>query len=517
MKLNMQILYDELRAYSGNAVLGNHTQLDLLGPRLLPGLDMPLSPNYVYLCTSSDLRQILVRTARQPLKFICTGELNLQNVEWQIIFVRGNQQPAETFEIVQEIFEKYSVWDHELAEAAMVPNNIQRLLDVGAQYLWNPIAVTDLAWHDLARAGQFVSSASTWGSLDSGYADLSRSSDQELVETWEMLQTNREPFFTPSTQGNAQYLMAPIYYKGTLFGVMKTNDMNQPITRGQLSLIAHIQHWFERTMAFSPIALPPAEEDLVHADMLLNNVPVDPNHVAQDLSRRGWSRSDSYRLYAIRLYNGANIGRQRSYSYRSRLQNIFPGSIIFIQEPYIILLRHADAAAKIPETIPEVSDLLQQLKLHAGASMQFQDYLQLSSAFFQATKALELSEQHEKNQPVSDILSYYADYLVSVLTQSGDLIAMCHAGILSYVQRGGQRELDHIRSLQEYLFRGRNSSATAAALYIHRNTLHNHLEHIQRYIGVDLEALDQETALCLYLSCLVAQRKFADVPKDASK
>ena len=97
MKLNMQILYDELRSYAGHAVLGDQTELDLYGVRLFSQTDTRLSPEYVYLCTSSDLRQIIVELGDAPLKFICAGELNLRSAAWQLIFIRGNLQPAEVF------------------------------------------------------------------------------------------------------------------------------------------------------------------------------------------------------------------------------------------------------------------------------------------------------------------------------------------------------------------------------------------------------------------------------------
>ena len=517
MKLNMQILYDELRSYAGHAVLGDQTELDLYGVRLFSQTDTRLSPEYVYLCTSSDLRQIIVELGDVPLKFICAGELNLRSAAWQLIFIRGNLQPAEVFEDIQEIFEKYDVWDGRLAEAAMVPNNLQRLLDIGAQYLWNPIAITDLSWYDLARSGQFTSDPATWGSLGSGYANLGRSSDEELEETAQLLHANQGPFFTPSSQGNAQYLMAPINYEGTLYGVLKTNDMNQPITGGQMSLIAHIQRWIERTMAFSPIPLPLVGEDLAHADMMLDGIPVDPDYAAQALSRRGWRINDAYRLCAIQLYNGARIGEQRSYSYRTRLRDMFPQSIVFIREPYIILLRQGDPRTGVPAEGEAFCALLEQMKMRAGISMQFRNYLQLSPAFFQATSALEISERQGDMRPIANILSYYSDYVVSVLMRTKNLHAVCNEDLLTYAQQGGEKEREHLRSLLEYLYRGRNTSAAASARYIHRNTLRSHLEHIQRHTGIDLERLDRNTTLCLYLSCLVAERQLGEGDQDFSR
>lgn len=100
--------------------------------------------------------------------------MNFQSVNWQIIYLKGNIHAEDVLDLVQEVFEDCTEWDTELAAAATVPNNYQVMLDIGARKLWNPIALTDLAMYDLARSGQFVGNAVTWGSLSSGYAELEK-------------------------------------------------------------------------------------------------------------------------------------------------------------------------------------------------------------------------------------------------------------------------------------------------------------------------------------------------------
>ena len=68
----------------------------------------------------------------------------------------------------------------------------------------------------------------------------------------------------------------------------------------------------------------------------------------------------------------------------------------------------------------------------------------------------------------------------------------------------GSRQI-YVRSLREYLTHGCNTSATAGAMFIHRNTLRNYLEHIRERTGIDAAQIADGDLLYLYLFCLCAE------------
>lgn len=504
MKLNMHILYDELRGYSCNSSLNNDIIFVLAGVRMFPLSASLLTSEYVYVCTPSQLLQISTVHFSQTLHFICTGEVTLNNNNFEIIYLKGKSKPEELLETIQDIFEEYNDWDEELAEAAFQKNNYQRLLDIGARHLWNPIALTDLSWYDLARSGQFINSADTWGSLTTGFAALERSSDQDLLITNKMLHSNTMPFFVPIGLVNAQYLQAPIHSANTLVGLLKTNDMNQPITAGQYSLIRHLQIWIERATAVTPIPIPMSEEDVAYADLLLDHLPIDQDEIKKRLGFRNWKIDDEYQLFLCELTSGSNIGEQRSRSYCVQLKGICPNSIIFVKEPYFIVLVHGTATG-YAEIKTKLDFFLKKTNMKAGASTLFNNYAKLASAFSQAKAALLLSKPNADSSSIFEINHCYADFLMNIIDNSLGLDSICHSRLLNYALCGGQRELDHIRSLKKYLLLGRNSSAAAAALFIHRNTLHNHLMHLQRAAQIDVENIPDDDVLRLLLTCLAAE------------
>lgn len=500
MKLNMHILYDELRSFSSRAVLRDEITFTLVGVRFFPQVFASVFPQYVYICTPEQLLAASSGRMDSELNFICIGEVTLSERKWQGIYLSGNSRPDEVLDIVQDIFETYNEWDAKLAEAAMVKNNFQRLLDIAAKHLWNPIALTDLSWYDLARSGQFVNDASTWGSLHTGYAALERSSDRDLAVIDKLLHSNRMPFFAPISLVDAQYLQAPIYSGQVLCGLLKTNDMNQPITNGQYSLIRHLQIWVERAVELTPIPIPMSGEDVAFADRLLEDIPIAPSAVEEHLALRGWHIHDEYRLLLCSLDSGADIGNQRRFSYCTQIRAMCPDCIIFVHEPYIVFIVHGSADCALPFSAP-LGGFLSQVSMHAGISAPFNDYTKLPHAITQAKTALTLRGREQRASMI-DIRDCFSDFLMEIIDRSSGLDTVCHARLLEYALSGGQRELDHVRSLQEYLIRGRNTSAAAHALFIHRNTLRNHLDHIQSATGIDMDNIPDEDVVWLLVTCL---------------
>ena len=506
MKLNMSILYDELRAYTRSASLQEWQNFPLTGCRLFPQNASQLSPRHAYICTSQDLLRVMSAQKAIPLNFICIGELNPQDVNWQIIFLKGNVHAEDIFEILQDTFDDYNEWDDELSMAVTIRDNYQAILDIGARKLWNPIALADLSMCDLACSGQFTSSASTWGSLDSGFAMLERSSDQDLATTSQLLRVNRTPFYVPTSLRDAQYVMAPIYSGKVLYGILKTNDMNQPVTQGQLAIIYHIQQWIQRAVTLTPIPIPLTSDNLMFADKLIDGGYVEPASVYQALKGRGWAEDDDYLLLACRLASGANIGDHRSGNFVMRLKRIISDSIVFIYEPYIIILAHGISELSQEDT-ERLKSLLKQTRLIAGMSMPFTGFMSLRNAFIQASIATEITgnnktKEQEDTTMICNIRECYQDFVLRIMEEARGLGCICHSRLLRYAQNGGEKELGHIRCLREYLLHGCNASATAAALFIHRNTLHSYLEHIRKGTGIDAAQIHSKDILYLYLSCL---------------
>ena len=69
-------------------------------------------------------------------------------------------------------------------------------------------------------------------------------------------------------------------------------------------------------------------------------------------------------------------------------------------------------------------------------------------------------------------------------------------GILSEIDEG--EHTTHLADLAAYLASGRNATATARALHVHKNTMYYRLRRIEELADVDLS--DEETCFVLQLS-----------------
>ncbi|MDR1048051.1 MAG: helix-turn-helix domain-containing protein, partial [Treponema sp.] len=98
------------------------------------------------------------------------------------------------------------------------------------------------------------------------------------------------------------------------------------------------------------------------------------------------------------------------------------------------------------------------------------------------------------------------DHLLRTLAAGTDLRCFCHPGILSLWESGDEVQREMVRSLYHYFLNGKNISAAADALYVHRNTLIYRLGKAEELLHIDLKQPDQKKALLYLMSCLIALR-----------
>ena len=505
MKLNMSVLYDELSVYSRTTLFQGREDALVLGCRVFhPGM-RNLSNQHVYICTQADLIPIKEVLKQEPLNFICLGELNLRDVDWSVIFLKKHAQIDEIFDFLQDIFDSYNEWDSALAASITKPNAYQAILNVATRKLWNPIGLTNMAMYTLAAAGHFTDESRRWSSFkNAGYAALEDTSDQETATTTQLLNTNTKPFFVPNTRYGTQNVMAPIRADDLLCGILKTNDVNQPITEGQMYLIHCVQVWVERMAILTPIPLPISKENLVFADRLIEGQYVEADDIAFALRKRGWHEENGFLLLLCRLDSGSDIGKHRGPNYLIRLKAIQPDTIIFLKEPFIVLIRNKAAMASTE--LNELSTFLKKLKLRGAISMPFDNYMNLRDVYLQTASMLELKDYSEAHDSaICCIKDFYEDFILNVIRKTTSLQSICHTGLYKYARDGGDKERQHIRAFREFLVNGKNISATASSLYVHRNTLRNYLEHVQNGTGINPDEVSENEHLFLYLSCLIAE------------
>ena len=141
MKLNLHIIYDEIKTPGRRILAGDGIALDLHGVRSLPDDSRQLSPNYVYVTSAENLRQH--EGIKPGTNLLCIGDMDegfLRARGWQAIVLKNGPGEHAAFERVQDIFDQYRSWNDELTAAILQQEPLQTVLDIGTRYLCNPVA-----------------------------------------------------------------------------------------------------------------------------------------------------------------------------------------------------------------------------------------------------------------------------------------------------------------------------------------------------------------------------------------
>ena len=98
-----------------------------------------------------------------------------------------------------------------------------------------------------------------------------------------------------------------------------------------------------------------------------------------------------------------------------------------------------------------------------------------------------------------------ADHVLHALSLADNLRCFCHPGILSLWETGNESQRDLVQCLYHYFLNGRNISATAEAIHIHRNTLIYRLSKAEEALNIDIKQTTPKQAFLFIISCLIVQ------------
>jgi PucR family transcriptional regulator, proline-responsive transcriptional activator len=137
-------------------------------------------------------------------------------------------------------------------------------------------------------------------------------------------------------------------------------------------------------------------------------------------------------------------------------------------------------------------------------SMVFNNFLHLRYYYIQSKFAAA-----QCNPPISPVIclyeDYQADHVLQNLSLGTDLRCFCHPGILSLWENGNELERNLVRCLYHYFLNGKNISAAADAIHIHRNTLIYRLSKAEEILSIDIKEPSAKQAFLFIISCLIVQ------------
>ncbi|WP_368292640.1 PucR family transcriptional regulator [Dehalobacter sp. TBBPA1] len=517
MKINIFILYDELKRYHPQIIADDEFPLNLCGVRRLPLDQKNITTDYLYLLFPEEIPSLDVNPKK--LNIVVLGKIDKSTIlayGYQAIIIDGNNNSELVFQQIQDIFDKYNCWGETMMEYILQRKSLQIILDKGAEPLSNPIALFDISFKFIGQGGVLNSKTiegSIWKTaFTKGYAPVDIFPDTYRNMFYEKLEGSDSSFLIrpPKEFQDNCWLLGPVFSQNHLNGFLGATDINCDFTKGECSIVTYFAKmmgiYFENIVETTI----PDRDIPYFIDRILSGYSVEEGIVEYYLKKQGWKMNDTFKLFYV---SGQDLSKshQELYFIMFRLKVIFKNCILFRYENGIVVIVKTKENKLVYEgegeaDFKEFEKLLSEMNVNAGISMEFYDFMSIKYAYKQSKAAL------KEGAPFSHkrycfFEECYSKHIISSLNESTGLKSLCNQQILkisAYDKKNGDMLLTTLRS---YLLSGCNISQTAKNLYIHRNTLMYRINRIEDILETDLREINEEQFLILYITCLILTNK----------
>lgn len=178
--------------------------------------------------------------------------------------------------------------------------------------------------------------------------------------------------------------------------------------------------------------------------------------------------------HLLDLFSGA-FPNFRSFAYVSGLKMLCPVS---------------ESVRSDAHFLAQLQELLEREDLVAGISRPLAEVQTIPDFNRQAVKAAELGRRLHPERYVHFYDSYVVYHALELASQQENLLQFCHSAVILLRDYDLSHETDLLESLRVYLTHNRSIGESAAALYIHRNTMNYRIARIHELTQIDLSDPD---------------------------
>jgi len=373
-------------------------------------------------------------------------------------------------------------------DALLSGKGIQGLVDAAAEVFGNPVAVADMGLamvavsSELADDPEWVAQAREAETNDMRQAALA--GDFRRVYSGDKTVVGEYP------GADQRYLAARIRRKDVLLGHALVLERNQPFTDDDLALLPDVCRTFGYELVGAADADQLSERHGKLFEDLLSGSLADRDEVEARVQRAHLRVPQ--RMCVLIAHPVSDAGQISSRYLRTQLVRAFPGSLGMVRGDDVLVVIGADDAGSTLDGLFGKSVYAEGLCV--GVSFPFRGLHLLRRAADQARAAVRLSDGRPGVVPYEWVVARHMMERAS-LTIDGSTFIHPAIGLL---EEADERERSsHLADLEAYLSCGRNATATARALHVHKNTMYYRLQRIEQIAGVDLS--DEQTCFVLQL------------------
>ncbi len=508
MKLSANIIANRLSKKYKVTICGcQSNEMSISGPEFYMDGSSRLSQDHLYLATVEHLAHRPVIENGSVL--VCIGEaprLNYYKDHGNVILIHNKIDFFGVFQTLQEIFYVFSEFESRLLENFSKTPSIEAVLDAAYPIFEKRISILDESW-------QFVASVNgaPRGRARHNHSRLSLELDQLLsFLAEENLSMNRHDVFNLEVE-QSNYVCANLFnsqreYMGCLYIEMGT----EKIADGEIPLVEYLVRMLERAIEVSPDLMDSEGGSLKEIlQCIMSELPLSNS---QKLVLKNTNMHRSY--HCISIHHASKLSALPVSYLCATMDTLLPESVFFEYNGTILGLVPKDVLGNGTASDcfeKKLGQMLEQMQLRIGISNVFADLYMLRTYYFQAEAALENGQIYEPGRCLYAFMDFALEEMIT--NSVGKL------PIEAYFPDGFAKLLDHdssvgsvsyFETLKVFLEENMSYSATSRRLYIHRSTLIERLNRIQKDLAIDLENPDQRLQIQMLMKAIAMEKQIQE-------
>jgi hypothetical protein len=472
-------------------------------------------PDYLYVINAGKAGKVFGKNC--PKHVIISGSIPKGLPEKTDTLIQIPQSiPVEA--IIQTgnaLLASYDAWYNSLLMAVINHKPIDVFLNIATQRLANPLLVMNNNLSIISTAGSISSptKGTIWEKVNvPGFVLDNFYTPEEIRKiSLHIAQKSDQIISLHPVNDPAHFTLGIIIWiDGRLYGSVGTVDMNEPFTDGQKETFVIIAKVLKLYFQNHNIYMQIAEDRANWLNSLLDGAPVNGVDISADiisnyLYRFQWSLDDYFCLITFSTSADLKIPIISILDIK-QINDLFPEALVSVYGEYVVMIiRCVDKKLPHGKKKQQLEQFLKKdVFLRCGVSMVFNNFLHLRYYFIQSKFAAA-----QCNPPLNPSICVYEDYqmehVLQTLSLTDDPRCFCHPGILSLWESGNELQRDLVYCLYHYFLNGKNISAAADALHVHRNTLIYRLSKAEEILNVDIKQSSPQQILLFIISCLIVQ------------
>lgn len=506
MKISPSLLVNDLeKKYILKAPL-TPSERTHLGRPLFYRNDTAICSNHVYLLSSFQEFQSLQAGASSCF-FICpaarkdlTDDVLAQAVvsSNNLCLVYTSDSVSAIFNYLQEIFDKYDLWEENLMHISLSGGSIQNLLDASYPILGYPLRVMGMDFSIIASSP----------GADGDTGGLPTYEQPEYIEYVTALK--QDPLYNAVREKDGAFL-----YPGHITGHRTLNvnikrfsktthrllltELDTPLKDGLGSLLEFLATFIEHALMRNAAHRSPNDKTM-HSIFLsiLSDRTADYLVISRRLTSLGWLTSHEYLCIVLQTtyLDQQNLTINAICNY---LENLFPYSCAFpFEEDVVVYFNLTKSECDIDDISDKIIYFIRDSFLKAGYSRSMTGHLNLRRQYIQSRSALEVGNQIHPYLWIHHFNKIALPYIYQQATKKLPGSMICHEKLLILKKLDEEQNTEYVKTLSVYLDHHLNAVQSAKKLFIHRSTFLYRLDKIKDILESDLE--DPEELLYLMLS-----------------